>query len=176
MKEKLFSTKFFFLTGLILAAVFSRLIPHPPNFAPIAAIALFGGAYFDNKKLAFIVPFIALLISDLVIGFYDGMWAIYLSFALVVGIGFMLRNRVNTGRVAIAAVSSSVLFFVVTNFAVWVSGFLYPMNFSGLVTCYTAAIPFFHNTLIGDLVYSGALFGLYALAKVKYPSLVETKA
>ncbi len=176
MKEKLFSTKFFFLTGLILAAVFSRLIPHPPNFAPIAAIALFGGAYFDNKKLAFIVPFIALLISDLVIGFYEGMWAIYLSFALVVGIGFMLRNRVNTGRVAIAAVSSSVLFFVVTNFAVWVSGFLYPMNFSGLVTCYTAAIPFFHNTLIGDLVYSGALFGLYALAKVKYPSLVETKA
>ena len=173
MKEKLFSARFFFLTGLILAAVFTRLIPHPPNFAPIAAIALFGGAYFNNKKIAFIVPFAALFLSDLVIGFYEGMWAIYLSFAVVVGIGFLLKNRITTGKVAIAAVSSSILFFVVTNFAVWISGFLYPMNFTGLITCYTAAIPFFHNTLIGDLVYTGALFGLYALARVKYPKLIE---
>lgn len=176
MKEKLFSTRFFFLTGLILAAVFTRLIPHPPNFAPIAAIALFGGAYFTNKKIAFMVPFIALLLSDLVIGFYEGMWAIYFSFAMVVGIGFLLKNRISTGKVAVAAISSSLLFFIVTNFAVWMSGFLYPMNFSGLIMCYTAAIPFFHNTLIGDLVYTGALFGLYELARAKYPKLVEANA
>ena len=176
MKEKLFSARFFFLTGLILAAIFTRLVPHPPNFAPIAAIALFGGAYFNNKKIAFIVPFTALLLSDLIIGFYEGMWAIYLSFALVVGIGFLLKNRITAGNVAFAAVSSSILFFVLTNFAVWMSGFLYPMNFSGLIMCYTAAIPFFHNTLFGDLVYTGALFGLYELARVKYPKLVEANA
>ncbi len=152
---------------LILFAAFSRLIPHPMNFAPIAAIALFAGVYMD-KKFAFILPITAMLLSDLFIGFYAGIEWVYGSFAVVALIGLWLKKRVENksgagkaGYIFGSTLVASILFFLFTNFGVWISGMMYEMSFSGLVQCYTMAIPFFRNSLGGDLFYSAALFGIY---------------
>jgi len=168
--------RFIVLALIILAAAFTRLIPHPPNFTAIGAIALFGGAYYSRKSLAFAVPLAAMFLSDLVIGFHPGMYAVYLSFILIVMIGLTLKDKKKAGNVFLASVSASVLFFVVTNFAQWLSYPLYSKDAAGLIVCYTAAIPFFHYTLLGDLFFVGALFGLFELAKMKYPQLAKVKA
>ncbi len=176
MNKKLLNPHFLAVTGMVLFAAALRLVPHYPNFTPIAAMALFGGAYFSNKKLAFIVPLAAMFISDLIIGFHSTMWAVYLSFAIVVLIGFGLRRSKKISSIFLAVVSSSVLFFVVTNFAVWMSGTMYPMNAAGLGACYVAAIPFFSYSVLGDLFYAGVFFGLFEFAKYKLPALAEVKA
>ncbi len=165
--------KFFLITAIILAAVFSRLLPHPPNFSPITAVALFGGSYFTNRSLAFAVPLTAMFLSDLIIGLHSYLFVVYLSFAVIVLIGFMLNKNKSPLHIGLAALSSSVLFFVTTNFAVWLMGSLYPKTIDGLVTCYIAAIPFFQNTLMGDLFYSAVLFGGFELAKRYVPTLRE---
>ena len=175
MNSKL-TPRFFVLAGMILAAAFTRLIPHPPNFTAIGAIALFGGAYFNRKSLAFAVPLIAMFLSDLIIGFHPGMYAVYLSFILIVMIGMLLSNKKKIGSIFLASVGAAVLFFIITNFAQWITDPLYTKNLSGLITCYVAGIPFFGNTLFGDLFFSGVLFGLFELAKVKFPPLAEIKA
>lgn len=167
--------RFLVLAGMIFIAAFSRLIPHPPNFTAVAAIALFGGAYFSSKYIALLLPLIALLITDLIIGFHNTMWAVYLSFIAVVIIGMMLQDKKKPGNVLLASVSASVLFFVVTNFAVWLMGSLYPKTSEGLVICFTATIPFFHYNLLGDLFFVGVLFGSFELAKVKFPQLAKVK-
>lgn len=164
-------SRFIFLSGLILIAALVRLFPHPPNFTPIASIALFGGAYFTGKKWAFAVPMLAMLASDLLLGLHSTMIFVYGAFALTILIGFMLRDRVNVATVAGASVGSSVIFFLVTNFGVWISGTMYPHTISGLAACYTAAIPFFRSTLVSGLLFSGVLFGIYEYAKRKVPSL-----
>lgn len=173
MNKNIFNTKFWALTAVVLGAAFARLIPHPPNFAPIAAIALFGGVYFDNKKLAFIIPFAAMIISDLFMPLHSTVWAVYLSFALIVLIGFSLRERIKVKNILLACLASSVLFFVVTNFAVWVSYRMYPKNFTGLIECYIAAIPFFHHTLLGDLFFACIMFGLFEFIKARLPQPVK---
>lgn len=170
------SPRLLLLTGLILAAAIVRLLPHPPNFAPIAAMALFGGAYFNKKVFAFAIPLAALLFTDLFLGFHNTMWAVYMSFIVIVGLGMVMLKKKSVLRIILASVSASVLFFVVTNFAFWATDTLYPTTAAGLAACYTAAIPFFHNTLIGDLFFTGAMFGLFELAKVKFPELVRVKA
>ena len=159
------------LIGMVALAALSRLIPHPYNFTPIAGLALFGGAKFADKRMAFLVPLLALLLSEAVLGFYKGMSVVYLSFALIVCIGFYLKSRCSGRNVVLAALSGSVLFYVVTNFFEWAGGGLYPMTAAGLVQCYVAAIPFFGNTVAGDLVYSGVLFGGLAWAENMYPGL-----
>lgn len=166
--------RFFVLVCMILAAAASRLIPHPPNAASITAVALFGGAYLCDKRLAFLVPIAALFLSDLVLGFYSHMEVVYGSFALVVCIGLLLRRRCTPLAIGGAALASSALFFVVTNFSVWVFGSLYPKTIAGLFTCYVAAIPFFQNTLLGDALYTVALFGGFALAERWWPALRES--
>src|SRR5438128_8384087 len=118
--------RFLVLIGLILAAATSRLIPHPPNFSPIGAMALFGGACFAQKRWAFILPIAALLLSDLALGLYRLMPVVYGSFALIVCLGFCLRRHRKAVPIAGAALTSSVLFFVLTNFGVWALGSLYP--------------------------------------------------
>jgi hypothetical protein len=165
---------FWVVTLMIFAAAFVRLIPHPPNFAPIAAMALFGGAYFNKKSLAYAVPLIAMFLSDIIIGFHPGMYAVYLSFILIVMIGISLKDKKKFGNLFIASVSASVLFFIITNFALWLTGTLYPKTSVGLAACFTAAIPFFHYTLIGDLFFVGLLFGLYHLVKIKFPVLAKS--
>jgi hypothetical protein len=158
------------LLAIALAAAM-RLLPHPPNFSPIGAMALFGGAYFGRRWLAFLAPLAALLLSDAVIGFHSGMPYVYGSVALVVMIGWAVARRITPFTVAGAAIASSVLFFLVTNFGTWATGELYPQTLAGLAACYVAAIPFFQNTLAGDLFFSAVLFGGFALAEWRVPVL-----
>ncbi|MBI2082223.1 MAG: hypothetical protein HYT76_01515 [Deltaproteobacteria bacterium] len=158
------------LVGLIVAAAASRLLPHPPNFAPIMAIALFGGAYF-NRRSSLIIPLGAMFLSDLLIGFHDQMALVYLSFVLVVFLGGTLREKRTVGGVAGIAFTSSLLFFVLTNFGVWAIDGLYPRTLSGLMTCYLAALPFFQNQLLGDALYTVTLFGGFALLERWVPSV-----
>ena len=160
--------------GLIALAAASRLLPHPPDFTPLAALALFGGAYFSDRRLAFAVPLVALLLTDLLLGLHDTMPFVYLGFVATVLIGFALRGRVRVLPVAAAAVLSSVLFFAITNFGVWMVGNLYPHDATGLLTAYVAAIPFFQNSLLGDFLYAGLLFGGMALAERYVPGVRNT--
>ncbi|MBI4547881.1 MAG: hypothetical protein HY707_07875 [Ignavibacteriae bacterium] len=163
--------RYLFTITLIALAVLSRLIPHPPNFAPITALALFSGVYLD-KKYTFIVPLVAMLISDYFLGFYTGMAWVYASFIAIGFIGLWLRNHRGIGQTIGATLVGSILFFVVTNFGVWVSSKVaYPHTVDGLIACYVAAIPFFRNTLLGDFFYVAALFGAYELGKRYIPAL-----
>lgn len=165
--------RFTVLAGMILAAAASRLIPHPPNFIPLAALALFGGASFASKRAAFFVSLAGLFLSDLVLGFYSITPVIYGSFALITCLGFWLRRRQSIWWIAATTVAGAALFFVLTNFGVWLIGDLYPKVWTGLVDCFVAAIPFFRNTLLSDLLYSALLFGGLALAEKRWPILVE---
>jgi hypothetical protein len=166
--------RFLFLAGMILVAAASRLIPHPPNFTPVAALALFGGASFANKRAALLVPLAGLFLSDLALGFYALTPVVYGSFALIVCLGFWLRRRQTVWRIAGASVAGAVLFFVATNFAVWAFGDLYTKNWGSLADCFIAAIPFFRNTLVSDLLCSALFFGGLALAEKRWPTLAET--
>lgn len=168
--------RFWLLTLMVFAAAFVRLIPHPPNFAPIAAMALFGGAYFNKKSFAFAIPLVAMFLTDAIIGFHSGMWLVYLSFALIVVIGMLMLKKVNVQNVVLASLTASISFFIITNFGVWAFGTMYPKNIAGLIECYVAAIPFIQNTLIGDLFFSGIMFGVFEFAKSKLPVLSEAKA
>ena len=158
------------LTAVIVAAAL-RLVPHPPNFTPIGAMALFSGAYLAHRWLALAVPLAAMLLSDAVLGFHSGMPFVYGSVALIVLIGWFGLKRVSSLRVVAAALISSVLFFVVTNFGTWAVSGMYPMTLSGLAACYVAAIPFFQNTVVGDLFYSGVLFAGFALLERIIPAI-----
>jgi hypothetical protein len=133
---------------IVLIGVSLRLLPHPPNFAPIAAIALFGGVYF-SRKTAMVLPLAAMLASDMFLGFYEVklMAFVYGSFLLCVGVGFWIKRRKKWQTVIGGAFFSSLIFFVLTNFAVWVFTPWYAKTFGGLVQCYLMALPFFKNTL-----------------------------
>lgn len=157
--------KFIIALLFILVGVSLRLIPHAPNFTPIAAIALFAGVYF-SKKIALILPILAMFFSDVFIGFYDFklMAAVYGSFILCAILGFWLKNRKKWNTIAGAALLSSVLFFIITNFAVWAFSSWYAKSFSGLIQCYVMALPFLKNTLLGDLFYTAIFFSAYELA------------
>jgi len=159
------------LVTAIFVAAAMRLVPHPPNFSPIAAMALFSGAYLPKRALAFVAPFAALLLSDAVLGFYAGMNFVYLSFALTVLIGWAIGSRKTPLTIAAAAVASSVLFFVLTNFGMWLFSGLYPLTGAGLVACYVAATPFFQNTLAGDLLFTALLFGGFAMLERMVPAV-----
>lgn len=161
---------------LILAAALSRLLPHPYNFSPIAGMALLGGAVFENKKLAFLLPLGALIISDVcfslftnIPGFYGPSQLInYVAFAAIVLLGIIAIKKINAKSVIFASLGASALFFMLSNFGVWlVAGGIppYTADGAGLISTYIIGIPFFGNTLIGDLVYSGVLFGAYSLIR-----------
>jgi hypothetical protein len=164
---------------LILAIVFSaaalRVIPHPRNFAPIGAIALFGGAYFSSKRAAIVVPLVSLVAGDIFTGFHQLLFYVYASFLVSAAIGFLLRRKKSVLRIGAATVAGAVQFFLVTNFAVWVASIGdYPKNPGGLAECYIAGIPLFWNTLAGDAFYAALLFGAMALAEKRFPSLRES--
>jgi hypothetical protein len=159
------------LLAAILLAAGLRLVPHPPNFTPIDAMALFSGAYLGRRVLAFAAPLAATLLADLVLGFYPGMWVQYVAVALVVLLGWVALPRVSAARVGVAALASSVLFFTVTNFGVWALSGMYPHDMAGLAACYAAGIPFFQNTFAGDLFYATLLFGGFSLAEMLVPRL-----
>ena len=168
MKDKLFPVL------IVLVAVLVRFLPHPANVAPIAAMALFGGAYL-NKKYAVILPLAAMLISDCFLGFHKVMPFVYGSFLLASIIGIGLKNKIKVKNVLGASLLSSLIFYVITNFGVWLTSGMYQMNLLGLIKCYVLAIPFFRNTLVGDLFYTVMMFGGYE-AVVKLSKKVEVKA
>ena len=146
---------------LILFAAFSRIIPHPANFVPITAIALFSGTYI-NKKYMFIIPISAMIMSDAILGFHSTMLWVYGSFISIAIIGIWLKSHKKVGYIAATTLISSILFFIVTNFGMWTTGY-YGFSFNGLIECYVMAIPFFRNSLIGDFVYVTAMFSIYEI-------------
>lgn len=171
------------LTLVILVTALTRLLPHPSNFAPITAIAVFGAIRYADRRAALLVPLLALLVSDLVRevlfgygltrewGIYSGMWTVYATTALVAVLARLAHGTRSPGAIATTTLIGSCLFFLITNFAFWAVGSLYPHTGEGLIACYTAAIPFFRNSLLGDLFYAAILFGGWALAESRVPEL-----
>ena len=160
------------IAAIIILAAFTRIMPHPPNFTPIIAIGLFGGAYLKNKRWALLLPVGAMLLADIFLGFHGTMIWVYGSLIIITTIGFLLKRRVTLQNGAIATISGSLLFFLVTNFGVWASGSFYPMNVEGLISCYAAGIPFFGNTLGGSIFYSFLMFVGYEVMKNYLPDSV----
>ena len=173
------------LSIIILLAAFTRIMPHPPNFSPMAAIGLFGAAHFAKKWQAFFIPLIGIWVSDLVINnyvysssssnfvwFYSGFYWQYMSYILIIFAGLFIFNRgISLTKTFGGMISSSGIFFFVSNFGVWAGGIMYPKNFGGLITCYAAGVPFIHNTIISDVLFTTVLFGTYYLLQIEYSSL-----
>ena len=171
--------RFAVLSGIVFVGIVSRLIPHMANIAPITAIALFAGAYFLDKKWGMIIPLLALFISDFILqiqywagitefpGFYNSMIFVYGAFALIVGVGYLMKDKINAFSVLGASLAASIIFFLVTNFGVWATMSettnFYPKTIAGLMMCYEAGLPFIRNTIIGDIIFTGALFGVFEL-------------
>lgn len=175
------------LATLILGTALFRLVPHWPNFTPIAALALFGAASFERRWLGLLIPMAAMLLSDALIGFHGNMGAVYLSFCLTWLLGlWAVHNRAGSqpsaGRIALAAVTSSVLFFLITNFAVWYGSSFYPQTTTGLMACYAAGLAFYNGTsfflngLLGDLFFSGLLFGSYYFLQQRFTILQPARS
>jgi hypothetical protein len=147
---------------LIIFGFLMRLVPHVPNMAPVAAIALFAGAYLDKRIVPW-VPLAIMIVSDLIIGLHDVVFYTWGAFVLVGFLGMGLKERRTPGNIFISTVFAACLFFVITNFGVWLSW--YPHTWEGLTVCFIKAVPFFRNTLVGNLVFSAVLFGSYELAR-----------
>lgn len=178
MNNMLTTKRFWALVAIILLGAFARVVEHPPNFTPVLAIALFAGAYFSHRRWAFLVPITALIASDVVLSvtmgheYFTLMRAvIYASVILITCAGFWMRSGVNIWKLGVSTLGGAILFFLVTNFVVWAQGHLYPLTWEGLVSCYVAAIPFFRNTLASTAVYAALFFGVFELAKARFPVL-----
>jgi hypothetical protein len=178
------------LASIVLAAALSRLLPHPENVTPVGAMALFGGAYFVKRWQSLVMPFVALWLSDLVLNnivykAYNPNFTLisahsywtYGAFALMVVLGWVLLKKVKTSNVVVASLIGSTLFFLVTNFGAWYADpfNMYSNGIDGLAASYTLGLPYFLNTLLGDLVWCGVLFGGFELAKQRFPSVVLEK-
>lgn len=161
---------------MIFAAAILRVLPHAPNFTPVAAMALFGGAVLTDRRWAVGVPLLAMFLSDWIIGFHSLAPLIYLSFVVMVFMGRGLGARRAILPIALAGCAASVFFFLVSNFGVWTLGILYPRTFDGLMACYIAALPFFQNTLFGTFFYSALLFGGLRLLEKGLPRIREATA
>jgi len=147
---------------IILIGAFSRIIPHPPNFTAIGAISILGGVYFGRNYLAFLVPILSMLISDFVLGFNMAL-SVYLAFLIMIPLGIGIKNKLSKLSVIKASIYASIVFFLITNFSVWIFSTVYPNNIYGLLICYYAGIPFFFNTLLGNIFFSFSLFGIYEI-------------
>jgi hypothetical protein len=185
MKYKSINPRFIVILSVILMAALIRLLPHWPNFTPIAAMALFAGTYFDKKQYAFAIPIAAMFLSDLVIGLSVNMPAVYISFAISVLIGMFIRKKVNVGSVLLASFSSAVIFFLITNYSAWLASPFYPQTFAGLIECYLAGLAFFRDTtyglsfflndLLGTTFFSAAFYGAFYLVEMRFPVLDRSK-
>ena len=165
-KKKLFnfSNQETFSMLLILLLVSFRIIPHPPNFTPIIAVAIMSSHLFKNSYLSVAVLLIAMVVSDLFIGFYKNFIFVYSALSLIVFIFFKINKNINYKNLFIFSIFGSLIFFLVSNFGVWLLGNLYEKNLKGLLDCYVMAIPFFRNTLLSTIVYCyGFYFSTYSL-------------
>lgn len=155
---------------LIVVGLAGRFLPHPWNMTPLTAIAIFSSTYL-SLRYSFLIFFLTMVVADIFLGFYEWqiMLAVYGSFALASLIGLIIRRHKMPTTILFCSLGSSVLFFLLTNFAVWQFSGMYEHTLVGIIQCFTLAIPFFKNALFGDLLYSGVLFGAYET--VKYLSL-----
>ena len=168
---------------LIFVGVMARVVPHPANFAPVGAIALFGGAVFGNRWAAMFVPLAAMFAGDTILelttgyGYHALMPAVYGSYALIAVLGMLIRDR-RRSPLAVGAGSlvSSTIFFLVTNLAMWTISEIFPRTFEGLVACYLAGIPYFGRTILSDLVFAALFFGIHAFSSDLAVAREGTKA
>lgn len=173
--NKILTPRFLFLTIAIFIAAISRVFPHIPNFTPVAAIALFGAVNFTDKRFAFIVPLVAMFVSDCILelttgwGFHKTLVYVYVAFVLTSVIGLVVSKKPSVLNITLASIISSVMFFGMTNFGTWASG----ESLFGLGTTLAMGIPFFAPTLLGDLFYNGILFGAFFLVQWRYPALIK---
>lgn len=144
------------LCTLVAVLVLSRVLPHPPNFTPLIAVAFFAGVFLKEGRLALLVPLVVMLIADWFVGFHGTMLFVYGALAVAVLLGRWLEQRRSLLRDVAGLTAGSVVFFVISNVGVWLTSGMYPLDGAGLVACFVAAIPFFHNTLASTLLY-GAL-------------------
>ncbi len=149
--------------GMVVLGACARLVPHPWNFTPMMAIGLFAGSHARKVSTGVFATLLALVLSDLVLGFYPGFWYVYAAALIPVLLGSTIRDRSGASVIAIAALASSLSFFLITNFMVWATGQMYPHTIGGLSACYVAGIPFYQNQVLGDTVYSVGIFGGYAV-------------
>jgi hypothetical protein len=166
----------------ILVAIVLRILPHPWNMTPVGAMFLFSGATFKSRRLSLVVPLLALLVSDYLVVklLYHGVYSWIMTspwpgFLVVAMIGWWLGKSITWPRVLGASLVSSCAFFVVSNFTLWLTGELYPITLSGLTTCFVEAVPFFHNTVLGDLAYSALFFGSYEFVRRRKQSLAPSR-
>ena len=166
------SNRTFTVFILIIIAVFSRLIPHPWNLTAVGSVALFAGAYLKPRSLAFAVPLLAFLITDLILGLHNTMLFTYAAVAFCSFLGIRYLQKPKPVSVLGMSLTSSVIFFVISNFGVWIVGGLYPLTAQGLLNCFVMALPFSQGQIIGDLLHSALLFGIYAVVakKFQFPS------
>jgi hypothetical protein len=165
------------LISVVLALALYRILPHPMNFTPVMAVALFAGAKLDDKRMAFLLPLLAMLLADLVIGLHATMLFVYAGMALAVVLGLMIRQRSGFVPVTAAALAGSLSFFALSNFGAWLySPELYSRDWAGLTAAFIAAIPFYQNSLLSDAVFTASLFGGWALAERTFPQLVASRS
>tara|TARA_B100000945_G_C20220224_1_gene520271 strand:+ start:189 stop:701 length:513 start_codon:yes stop_codon:yes gene_type:complete len=151
--------------SLLLIMSFSRLIPHPPNFTPIIAVGILGGYFFKNLNWSLGIVFLSIFLTDLLLGFYPSMLMIYLSLAIIILSFHKLNNLMNFKNLFLYGLSGSVIFFIVSNFGVWMFDGLYEKNLEGLIKCYIMAIPFFKNTLFSTIIFSYSFLFVNNLSK-----------
>jgi hypothetical protein len=168
--------RFLVLLLIVTAAAILRLLPHPPNFTPIAAFALFSGVFFSDRKYALAVPLLVLLVTDLLLGWHQTVPFVYGAFLLIVLLGRTLRQQFSILSIAGGGFGGSLLFFFVTNFGSWVTGTLYPKTWEGLFAAYVAGIPFLLNMILGTLFYCTLFFGVFILLEKTIPSIREQTA
>jgi hypothetical protein len=161
------------VVGFLTFAAIVRILPHPWNFTPIGAMALFGGAKFGKGWQAFLYPLAGLFLGDLFVGFHRLMPIVYFSFCISVLIGRAFRCKQTAGPLSLATLLGAIQFFLITNFGMWAMSTMpiYRKTFAGLVSCYVAGIPYFGNTLLGDAFYAALLFGGFAVVERLSPAL-----
>ena len=162
-----------FPISLILILVFARLIPHPPNFTPIIAVAILSSCFFRNVYLSIAILLVSMLLADVVIGFYKDMLFVYISLLLIPIIFFKISSKMNYKNLFIFGFVGALIFYLISNFGVWLVGNLYSKDIDGLVECYYLAIPFFRNTLFSTIFYS--YFGLFLMIFINRFNLKSEK-
>ncbi|MDR1273890.1 MAG: hypothetical protein LBK12_05005 [Odoribacteraceae bacterium] len=184
MDKQKINLRFGVITGIILLAAMTRLIPRPANFAPIGGMALFGAAYYSRRYWAFIIPIASMWISDVILNntvyaryfdhfvwFYGGSLFTFAAFALIALFGMYALKRVRVYNLIAAALGASAIFFLVSNFGAWITMDAYPKTPGGLMACYAAGLPFLKGTVLGDLVYTGLLCGAFEYGMKRFPRL-----
>ena len=163
-----------FPISLILILALARLIPHPPNFTPIIAVAIMSGCFFKNINLSFLALIVAMLVSDLFIGFYENVIFVYASLLLITFIFYKISNKISFKNLFIYGFAGSLIFFIVSNFGVWALGspgvydIAYEKNLNGLMQCYILAIPFFGNTFLSTLIFAYPAIFIYKSLNVRF--------